>query len=145
MEASGRSTIRVELVHSPIELAQWRSWVGDPDVGAHLWFEGVTRRTTGDQKTSRLTYEAFEPMALSELQRLGDWAVERFALTRLVIVHRLGTVEIGETSVLVGCSSPHRAAVMMAMPEIMNRLKSEVPIWKRQHDQDGEVRWVHPR
>jgi molybdopterin synthase catalytic subunit len=138
----------IELTHSRIEVHRFREHISDPDVGAHAWFEGVTRRLTQvaetTQQTQELSYEAFEPMAIAELQRIGDETIAEFELSALVIVHRLGTVPIGEASLLVGCSSAHRAAVFAALPKVVNRLKADVPIWKKELFVDGSTQWVHP-
>lgn len=138
----------IELTHSRIEVHRFREHVSDPDVGAHAWFEGVTRRLTQvaetTQQTQELSYEAFEPMAIAELQRIGDETIAEYELKALVIVHRLGTVPIGEASLLVGCSSAHRAAVFAALPKVVDRLKADVPIWKKELFVDGSTQWVHP-
>lgn len=136
--------LHIELTLSPIAIDHFRDRIADPDVGAHAWFEGVTRRMTAGRETVLLSYEAFEPMALSELRRLGEEALMEFGLTSLVVVHRLGVVPVGEASLLVGCSSPHRAAVFSALPTIVDRLKSDVPIWKQERFADGSTQWVHP-
>ena len=134
----------VELVQQPIDLGHFQDKVSDPDVGAHGWFLGVTRRTTGQRITETLSYQAHEPMARQELNRLAAQAIKRFSLRRLVIVHRLGEVPVGQASVLVGCSSAHRADTFAALPWIMDRLKQDVPIWKRESYVDGTSEWVHP-
>ena len=84
-------------------------------------------------------------MALSELHQLAMRAVEKFGLAKLVIVHRLGDVPVGEASVVVGCSSPHRPATFEALPWVMNLLKRDVPIWKCERYEDQTTQWVHPR
>ena len=134
----------VELLDHPIDLASRLAAVSDPDVGSHGWFCGVTRRTTGNRVTHSLHYEAYHPMAERELQRLAAEAAQRFGLKRLLIVHRLGEVPVGEASVVVGCSSPHRDATFQALPWILNELKTQVPIWKRERFSDGSSDWVHP-
>ena len=136
--------IWVELVDKPIDLEILRGKIADPDVGAIGWFEGVTRRTTGDKITELLSYEAHQSMAVSELQKLATSAVERFSLHRCLIVHRLGEVPIGQASVVVGCSSGHRPEAFAALPWIMDVLKRDVPIWKRELYADGSTEWVHP-
>ena len=139
----------VELVDDAIDMSRLLGLVADPDVGAHGWFCGVTRKTTrktSDQPkiTSLLSYEAHRPMAVSELQALARKSIEKFGLTFVVIVHRLGVVPIGEASVVVGCSSPHRDATFDALRWIMQTLKREVPIWKQETFADGSTEWVHP-
>ncbi|OYP35250.1 molybdenum cofactor biosynthesis protein MoaE [Rhodopirellula sp. MGV] len=147
MDADGVITIR--LVHAPIELAQWSDAIGDPDVGSHGWFAGVTRRKTKDDAgviriTKTLYYEAHQSMARQQLLRIATEAKQRFNLFNVVIVHRLGNVPIGEASVLVGCSSAHRRETFAALPMIMDQLKADVPIWKRETYQDESSEWIHP-
>jgi len=134
----------IDLVDQPIDLPSLTEMIGDPDVGAHGWFLGVTRRTTGNRVTQRLCYEAHRSMAIAELQRLAQQACRRFSLVAAVIVHRLGEVPVGEASVVVGCSSGHRPNVFEALPWMMDTLKREVPIWKQESYADGTTEWVHP-
>ena len=136
--------IYIELTDDPIETALLRGRLADPDVGAIGWFEGVTRQTTDDRITQSLSYEAHRPMAINELEKLAAEAVEKFSLHRCLIVHRLGDVPVGEASVVVGCSSAHRVATFQALPWIMDVLKQDVPIWKRELYTDGTTEWVHP-
>ncbi len=137
--------IHVELTPLPIEIETLRDRISDPDVGAHVWFEGVTRRMTGELETVLLSYEAFEPMAVGILRSIAMQTVDEFLLTRLVVVHRLGVVPIGEASLVVGCSSPHRVAGLKALSKFVDRLKADVPIWKKEHFADGTTQWVHPQ
>jgi molybdopterin synthase catalytic subunit len=83
-------------------------------------------------------------MAIVSLEKLAAAAIERFALCRLVIVHRLGEVPVGEASVVVGCSSAHRRQTFEALAWVMDTLKRETPIWKRETYADGSTEWVHP-
>ena len=136
--------IYVKLVDSAIEVESLRNRVDDPDSGAHGWFLGVTRRTTGDRVTDTLFYEAHPRMAQSEMQKLAEEALQRFSLLHLVLVHRLGEVPVGEASVVVGCSSAHRVDTFAAMAWVMDTLKRDVPIWKRELYSDGTTEWVHP-
>ena len=136
--------IFVELVDATIDLESLQSLVSDPDAGAHGWFVGVTRRKTGDRVTNTLFYEAHPKMARRELGKLAERAIQKFSLLHLVIVHRLGEVPIAEASVVVGCSSPHRTETFAALAWIMDTLKKEVPIWKRECYADGATEWVHP-
>ena len=145
--------VDIDLVNHPIDLPSLLSRIDDPDVGAHRWFAGVTRRTTltacengerDSRVTQTLSYQSHEEMARRELRKLATTAVEKFGLTKLVIVHRLGEVPIGEASVIVGCSSPHRPATFEALPWVMDVLKRDVPIWKREQYADQTSEWVHP-
>jgi molybdopterin synthase catalytic subunit len=139
-----QDSIWIELVDARIDVESLRAKIADPDVGAIGWFEGVTRRTTDTRVTQQLSYEAHRPMAIAELEKLASRAVDKFSLRRCVIVHRLGEVPVSEASVVVGCSSPHRPATFEALPWIMDVLKKDVPIWKRELYVDGTNEWVHP-
>ncbi len=138
----------VQLVDQPIDIESLRHKVDDADVGAHGWFYGVSRRTTessaGQQITEQLSYEAHRPMARQQLETIADDATGKFHLAHIVIVHRLGDVPIGEASVVVGCSSAHRKATFDALTWVMETLKRDVPIWKRETYADGTRQWVHP-
>ncbi|MEE2938288.1 MAG: molybdenum cofactor biosynthesis protein MoaE [Planctomycetota bacterium] len=136
--------ICVQIIDTPIQWDQLISKVADPDAGAHGWFVGVTRRTTDSRVTETLAYEAHLPMATRELEKIAAAAIENFSLFQVVIVHRLGEVPIGEASVVVGCSSGHRPETFEALSWIMDTLKREVPIWKREQYVDGSTEWVHP-
>ncbi len=140
-----RSRFRVELVQGVIDTDPLRRFIADPDTGAHAWFEGVTRRMTGTRETVLLSYEAFEPMAKRQLESLALEALGRFGLTAVAISHRLGEVPIGEASIVIGCSAPHRVATLTALPWLMDRIKADVTIWKREHATDGSAAWVHPQ
>ena len=140
----------IDIVDGPIDPIALLEKVADPDVGAHGWFYGVTRRTTNKGESSEtlvtqtLAYEAHRVMANRELEKLADRAINQFDLRHVVIVHRIGEVPIGEASVVVGCSSSHRPATFDALRWIMEVLKQEVPIWKRETYADGSTEWVHP-
>jgi len=139
--------ITVELVEHPLNLdALWQQ-IADDDCGSHLVFVGRTRRQTHspdlNMVTETLAYEAFQPMAIKELHGLLAEAAERWPLRKLVGLHRLGEVPVGEASVAIALASPHREACMQAMPWIMDELKSRVPIWKQEHFEGGESEWVH--
>jgi molybdopterin synthase catalytic subunit len=141
--------VYVDIVEHTIEsdpdLMSQRRFLDDPDSGAHVWFYGVTRRRTGDQITQSLSYEAHPTMAIKQLGRLAEEAIAKFALHRMLIVHRIGEVPVGMASVVVGCSGAHRAEVFTAVPWVMDNLKRDVPIWKRETFHDGETMWVHPK
>ena len=130
-------------------MSQWSSELDDVDTGAQAWFAGVTRRKTiaSDGKiriTKTLHYEAHETMAIDQLQQLAEQAKRDHSLSRVVIIHRIGEVPLGQASVLVGCSSAHRRDAFAALPWIMDRLKADVPIWKRETFQDESTEWIHP-
>jgi len=107
--------------------------------GAVVVFEGIVRNQTRGRKTLYLNYEAYEEMALRQMESLGEQAVQQFQIRDLAIVHRLGRLEIGETSVLIGVVSAHRAAAFDACRWLIDTLKRTVPIWKKEHFEDGAV------
>ena len=107
--------------------------------GAVVVFEGVVRNQTRGRKTLYLDYEAYEGMALEQLESLGNQALQRFQIRDLAIVHRLGRLEIGETSVLIVVVSAHRAAAFEACRWLIDTLKRTVPIWKKEYFEDGAV------
>lgn len=102
----------------------------DPEAGALVTFSGIVRATEGDRKIPHLDYEAFESMALKEMERLVDAARDRWPLRRVGLVHRFGTVAVGEPSVIVGVSAGHRGEAFEAARFLIDELKKSVPIWK---------------
>ena len=107
--------------------------------GALVVFEGVVRNHTRNRRTVYLDYEAYEPMALSKLQGLRSEALQKFAIRDVAIVHRIGRLEIGEASVVIVVASAHRGAAFDASRWIIDTLKKTVPIWKKEHFEDGAV------
>ncbi len=110
-----------------------------PEDGAAVVFDGVVRNNTRERRTLYLEYEAYESMALRQLQSLAKQARKRFAVRGVSIVHRLGRLEVGETSVLIAVASAHRAAAFEACRWIIDTLKKTVPIWKKEYFEDGAV------
>jgi molybdopterin synthase catalytic subunit len=125
-------------------LDQARLWaaVSRPDCGAAVVFTGTARQFTGEHETACLYFEAYEPMALRELQRLEDTALQEFDIKSCLIEHRLGAVPIGETTIVVAIASPHRQAAFDAVSWVMNELKRRVPIWKKDVAPTGQSAWV---
>jgi molybdopterin converting factor subunit 1 len=107
--------------------------------GALVVFDGFVRNSFKGQPTEYLVYEAYEPMAYAKMREIGAQIHEKFPIHRLAIVHRLGRLEIGETSVLIAASSPHRAAAFDACRYGIDTLKRTVPIWKKEHFVGGAV------
>lgn len=112
-----------------------------PEDGAVVVFEGVARNNTKGRPTAHLEYECYEEMAIQQMAQIGNEIASQFAIGRLGIVHRLGRLEIGEASVAVVATAPHRKPAFEAALESINRLKREVPIWKKEFFTDGAV-WV---
>jgi len=109
--------------------------------GALVTFQGVVRNNTKGRATLRLEYECYEAMALRKMAEIGREIAAQFAIGRIAMVHRLGVLEIGEASVMVVVSAPHRRPSFEAALEGINRLKKLVPVWKKEFFADGEV-WV---
>lgn len=130
-----------ELTTQPIDVGAVARRIVPPECGATVTLDGYAREWTSGRRTVYLVYEAYAPMALSELGRLGRQAHELFEIAHLGIVHRTGRVEIGETSVVVAVSAPHRHAAFQACEWAIRELKRTVPIWKKEVFEDGEV-WV---
>ena len=134
----------IELTHSPIDTNAVLQQLQSPESGAVLLFVGTTRRLTGGRVTTQLTYDAYEEMAVSELEKLETEARQRWPLKDCTIVHRLGLVPLGEASVVVGVASGHRREAFEAGQWLIDTLKDRVPIWKQEHWADGTTEWVHP-
>jgi molybdopterin converting factor subunit 1 len=130
-----------ELTTEAIDVGAVARRVILPECGATVTLDGYAREWTRGRRTLHLFYEAYPPMAISELQRLGRQARECFEIAHIGIVHRTGRLEIGETSVAIACSAAHRAAAFAACEWAIRELKQTVPIWKKEVFADGEV-WV---
>jgi molybdopterin converting factor subunit 1 len=130
-----------ELTTHPIDVGAVARRVVLPECGATVTLDGYAREWTKGRRTLYLIYEAYPPMAISELERLGHEAHERFEIAHIGIVHRTGRLEIGETSVVIAVSAPHRHAAFEACEWAIGELKRTVPIWKKEVFEDGES-WV---
>jgi molybdopterin synthase catalytic subunit len=109
--------------------------------GAICVFEGVVRNNSKGKRTLYLVYEAYETMALKKLEELGQFVRNAWDIDRIALIHRLGRMEIGETSVAIIVTSPHRRAAFDACHYAIDKLKKVVPIWKKEFFEDGEV-WI---
>ena len=130
-----------ELTTDPIRVESVARRVVLPQCGATVTLDGYAREWTKGRRTLYLVYEAYEAMAVSEMKRLGAQAHEKFDIAHIGIVHRTGRLEIGETSVVISVSAPHRRAAFEACEWAIRELKRTVPIWKKEVFEDGEV-WV---
>ena len=131
-----------ELTTEPINVGAVARRVVPPRCGATVTLDGYARRfTRGRGETLYLVYEAYAPMALSEMRRLAERAHEKFEIAHVGIVHRTGRLEIGETSVVISVSAPHRRAAFEACEWAIRELKRTVPIWKKEFFAGGEV-WI---
>ena len=136
-----------EITTDPIDLTSVARRVVPQECGATVTLDGYARRFTKDKKsgeireTLHLIYEAYEPMAIKEMWKLIDAAKADFEISHVGIVHRVGKLEIGETSVVISVAAPHRKAAFAACEGIIRELKRTVPIWKKEVYADGEV-WI---
>ncbi len=127
------------IVLQPIKPAEIVDTMKAGEDGAVVAFEGIVRNHTRNRRTLYLDYESYSPMAISEMEKLCQQALEQFKVRDVRIVHRLGRLEIGETSVLIVVSSAHRGDAFAANRWIIDTLKKTVPIWKKEYFEDGAV------
>jgi molybdopterin synthase catalytic subunit len=136
---SGGAEDRVRIVREPISTQAELDRIKLPQDGAAVVFEGVVRNNTRGRRTLFLDYEAYEAMALKQMEGLAERAKSDFAIREVAIVHRLGRLEIGETSVLIVVASAHRGPAFDACRWMIDTLKKTVPIWKKEYFEDGAV------
>ena len=139
--SGGAQEDRVELTRAPIAREALVARVKAPPDGAVVVFEGIVRNHSAGRETLYLEYEAYEPMALAKMKEIAAEMRDKFPIDGVVVVHRLGRLEIGETSVLIAVSAAHRAAAFEACRWGIDTLKRTVPIWKKEYFADGAV-WV---
>jgi molybdopterin converting factor subunit 1 len=125
------------LVRTAIGTAEIVAQLKAPPDGAVVVFEGIVRNHSGNRQTLYLEYEAYEPMAIAKMREIGALMREKFSIRRYAMVHRLGRLEIGETSVLIAVCSAHRAAAFDACRFGIDTLKRTAPIWKKEFFRDG--------
>jgi molybdopterin synthase catalytic subunit len=138
-DANAHKTPRASIVRPPIDTQQTLSGLKQGEDGAAVVFQGVVRNQTRGRKTLYLDYEAYEEMALKQMESLAAQALQQFQIRDVAIVHRLGRLEIGETSILIVVVSAHRAAAFDACRWLIDSLKRTVAIWKKEHFEDGAV------
>jgi len=136
-EVRGRK--HAAIVRERIETQAVLEGIKRAEDGAAVVFEGVVRDNTRGRRTLYLHYEAYEDMAVKQMEELSEQALSRFPIRNVAIVHRLGRLEIGETSVLIVVASAHRAAAFDACRWLIDTLKRTVPIWKKEYFEDGVV------
>jgi MoaE-MoaD fusion protein len=129
----------IQLVREPINLAGLTKHVRGVSDGAISVFDGFVRDHSKNRRTLYLEYEAYESMALAKMEEIVTHLHDKFAIHRVAMVHRLGRLEIGETSVFIAVSAPHRAAAFDACRYAIDTLKRTVPIWKKEYFEDGSV------
>ena len=131
----------IEITHEPLDPEAVTARVMRDTNGAVVTFLGVTRNFTGERRVLHLEYEAYRPMADNKLAEVADEIRQRWHVQDIAISHRLGRLEIGETSLIVAIASPHRKDAFEACQYSIDRIKQIVPIWKKEFFEGGEV-WV---
>jgi molybdopterin synthase catalytic subunit len=132
----------MKIVDGVIDAAAVTAAVADPQTGATVTFIGTTRDHNDGRSVTQLEYEAYPEMAVAEMRKIGETAMQRWPIARIAIVHRIGVVPIGEASVVIAVSSAHRVAAFEACHFAIDRLKEVVPIWKKEIWADGASEWV---
>jgi molybdopterin synthase catalytic subunit len=130
-----------EITREPIDIAGLRARLLEGDSGAVVVFDGVARNNTKGRRTLYLQYEGYEAMCLRTMDQIGREVHERWPINRLGIIHRLGHINIMESSVVIVVTSAHRKIAFEACHYAIDRLKKIVPIWKKEFFEDGEI-WV---
>lgn len=133
------------IIRRPIDLERFRAALDDHACGAAVVFEGRVRNHNEGRAVTRLEYEVYAPLAVSEGDRIIAEALERWAVRRAVGVHREGMLGLGDVAIVVGVAAPHRDEAFRAARYIIDEAKARLPIWKREHYRDGEARWVNCR
>ena len=135
----------IQILSSPLNIQSTIDWIMSPESGGIDVFIGTVRNATKGKKVIRLEFEAYEPMAIAEMEKIAKQAFEKWPVQKILIHHRTGILEVGEVPVVIAVSAAHRAAAFNACRYIIDTLKQTVPIWKKEFFEDGEV-WVaaHP-
>jgi len=144
MTVSERDGLHVAIVSARIDVGALLTRAQAPGVGAVSMFLGTVRDLNDGRPVSGMEYEAYGPMAESELRAIAEETCGRIAGLRLVVEHRVGTLDIGEASVAIVAAHAHRAQAMDGAREVIEALKRRVPIWKREHYLSGDREWLDP-
>ena len=133
--------VLIRVTSEPLDPAAALAWVGDPGSGGTCVFVGTVRDHSAAGGVTGLTYEAWEDEAEKRMGEVAAEMLERWPVRKAALLHRTGELAIGEAAVVVACSAPHRAEAFEACRHGIERLKQDVPIWKKEFYEDGEV-WV---
>jgi molybdopterin synthase catalytic subunit len=133
--------IEIILTAAPLSEQACSDFVKSDSAGGIVVFVGTVRNQTKGKTVLRLDFEAYEPMAIAEMQKIANQAIARFGVLKASIHHRIGTLAVGEIPVLIAVAAPHRKAAFEACEYMIDTLKETVPIWKKEYFEDGEV-WV---
>jgi len=141
-DAERDDPVRTRVQEGPLSLEDAARAVADPAAGAVCIFTGTVRDHSDAGPVTGLTYEAWSELAEGRLRELAGEILERWPARRVAILHRVGRLAVGETSVIVAVSAPHRAEAFEACRHGIERLKEDVPIWKKEGLASGDARWV---
>lgn len=133
--------ISIEISEEALSEQKCLDFVKADEVGGLVLFVGTVRNHTKGKEVLRLDFEAYTPMAISEMNKIAIAAIEKFAIHKIAFHHRVGTLQIGEIPVIIAVSAAHRGAAFQACEYAIDTLKATVPIWKKEYFEDGEV-WV---
>ena len=136
--------MRTAMVDHPLDPAALLAEVSSTESGASTLFVGTVRRVNDGKDVTGIDYSAYGPMAESELATIASEAAARFGTSRIAVEHRLGTLTLGEASIIIAVSHARRAAAMDAQRFLIEEIKKRVPVWKREHYADGSREWVDP-
>ena len=135
--------MRFRFAQAAIDTATARRELEDAGAGACVAFEGWVRNFNDGREVTRLEYEAFAALAVREGERIAAEALARFPVKRVLCLHRIGSLAVGDLAVWVGVSSAHRAEAFDACRYVIDEVKHRVPIWKKEHYRDGDSGWVN--
>ncbi|MFD2999532.1 molybdenum cofactor biosynthesis protein MoaE [Pontibacter toksunensis] len=137
--------IDIQISEEALDISACIDWVMSPECGGIDVFIGTVRNATKGKEVIRLEFEAYKQMALSEMQKIAEQALEKWPVQKILIHHRTGVLQVGEVPVVIAVAAAHRGAAFDACRYTIDSLKDTVPIWKREVFEDGEV-WVaaHP-
>jgi molybdopterin synthase catalytic subunit len=135
----------IKIFSLPLNIQSCVDWIMSPESGGIDIFIGTVRNATKGKPVIRLEFEAYDPMAIAEIEKIAKQASEKWPVQKVLVHHRTGVLEVGEVPVIIAVSAAHRAAAFDACRFIIDTLKQTVPIWKKEIFEDGEV-WVaaHP-
>jgi molybdopterin synthase catalytic subunit len=136
---------QIEIHTEPLNIQACTDWVMSPDSGGIDVFIGTVRNATKNKPVLKLEFEAYNKMAINEIEKITKQAFEKWPVQKVLVHHRTGTLQVGEIPVIIAVSAAHRGAAFDACRYIIDTLKQTVPIWKKEFFEDGEV-WVaaHP-
>ena len=140
---SGGAPSRFQIRPEPFEVGEGVRVLNPISVecGALATFDGIVRKTSQGREVTHLEYEAYSDMAIRQMEKIAQEAAEKYAIHSVAVVHRTGTLRLGDVAVSIAVTAAHRAPALEACRFVIDRLKEDVPIWKREHGVDGDTWW----